>query len=221
MKTTLIAFAALIAIGAHAHGTQPPTTPTPSAPVQTTQVGITSIAAALARGGAGGQGGLGGAGGVATGGQVLASGNLALSQGAVAGGALNLAGAQLGSNVDARQGPTIVGATPTQGGLGTCPKPGFGIGGSGSNGGGFLNATFGTDDTCRIGQALQLMDRSPALFTEDDRKLVTCKQEDVAQTSTCKELARKQAEAARAGALLEDRPEPVARAQRMPWQAGG
>lgn len=192
MKQTLILLAIFAACGAHATG-KPPTQPPPQGLTQ--NVGITSIAASLGVGI--GRGGAGGAGGAA---QLLGSGN-----GTGYGGSLDLAGARIGSDVNVeRSAPALYGATPTQP-TQPCARPGFSIGGSGRDGSGLLSIPTGTDVTCRVDNALTIMARNPKLFSDDDRLTVSCKQEDIAETQACKDLARRKASAERAAAILEDR----------------
>jgi hypothetical protein len=211
-KASAVFAAALLLAAAATATTKPPAQPSGI----TNANNATAAAAASARGGsawsAGGSGGAGGAGGLGGAGGTV---------GSVFAGGVDLAGARIGSDIAVeRSTPPLYAPQPTAGGFASCPKPGITAGGSGPGGGGILSFTFGTDATCRLGQALDLMARDRANFTAEDRKQVACKQEDIAETPTCKALARKLAESERASAALEDRPAPTAR-QPMPWQAGG
>lgn len=212
MKHTLILLALLAACGAHATGMPPThTNPAPSA-----QAGAVAGAAAVAgvknrvsvRNSA--AGGAGGTGGTATitgltgvsGGQFGGAGG---TVGNVLAGGVDLAGARIGSDVNVeRSAPALYGATPTQP-TQPCARPGFSIGGSGRDGSGLLSIPTGTDITCRVDNALTIMARNPKLFSDDDRLTVSCKQEDIAETQACKDLAQRKAGAERAAAILEDR----------------
>jgi hypothetical protein len=235
MKKTLVFLAILAACGASiaggqydgGHGSTPTTTPS-----GTTNnggggggggagvgVGI-AAAAAFGAGGSGGSGGngfggtgMGGLGG--TGGSV---GNL------TAGGA-DFSGARIGGDTKVqRSAPPVYAPQATAGGLRTCPKPGVSVGGSGTGGGGLLSFSFGSDTTCRVEQVLGIMDMDPASYSADDRLTVACKQEDIAETDACQRLAKRKTEAARATAVLEGRPAPVASSQTgraLPAEYGG
>lgn len=199
MKYSISILALVACLGAHAHGTPPPKSPpATAAPTQNLQVGITTIAGAFAAGGQGGGGGAGGLGGNGYGG---AGGSV----GSVFAGGVDLAGARIGSDVAVeRSAPAIFGATPTQP-TQPCARPGISIGGSSTGGGGLINVPTGTDVTCRVDNALVIMNKNPKLFSDADRLKVSCKQEDIAETPTCKDLAKREADAARAIAILEDR----------------
>lgn len=214
MKKTLIALAFLAAFAAHATGSGTPGT---------------------GNGGGGGGGGGGGAGvgvgiaaaqslafgggATATGGTSSALGGAGFggsgsaSVGSLNAGGVDLSGARIGGDTKVqRSAPPVYAPQPTAGGLRTCPKPGMSLGGSGPGGGGLLSFSFGSDTTCRVEQALGIMDMNPAIFTADDRLTVSCKQEDIAGTATCEQLAKRKAEAARATAVLEGRPQVTAAA---------
>lgn len=201
MKTTLISLACLTALSAHATN-YPPT------PTTTNQAGAIAGAAALSRSSVRNTStttSAGGAGGSATGGAASITGQMNMqgatlggggaggSLGNVTAGGVHLAGARIGSDVTMeRSAPSIYGATPTQP-TQPCARPGFSIGGSSKDGSGLLSIPTGTDVTCRVDNALTIMSRNPALFTAEDRLRVSCKQEDIAETATCKALAERDA----------------------------
>ncbi|NDZ11529.1 hypothetical protein C7T35_01220 [Variovorax sp. WS11] len=213
MKQTIIALAIFAASGVHATGhPPPPSNPAPNAS-SSAQAGAVAGAAAVAgvknrvsvrntaAGGAGGSATITGLTGIA-GGQFGGAGG---AVGNVMAGGLELAGARIGSDVKVeRSAPSLYGATPTQP-TQPCARPGFSIGGSGRDGSGLLSIPTGTDVTCRVDNALTIMARNSKLFSDDDRLTVSCKQEDIAETQTCKDLARRKASAERAAAVLEDR----------------
>lgn len=227
MKKTLIALAFLAAFAAHATGSGTPGTGNGGgggggggggAGVGVGIAAAQAVAfggAATASGGLGGAGGLGGTGGTATGGSV----------GSLTAGGADFSGARIGGDTNVqRSAPPVYAPQPTAGGLRTCPKPGMSLGGSGPSGGGLLSFSFGSDTTCRVEQALGIMDMNPAIFTADDRLTVSCKQEDIAGTATCEQLAKRKADAARATAVLEGRPAPVVSSQAgrtLPAEYGG
>ncbi|OUM00534.1 hypothetical protein [Variovorax sp. JS1663] len=188
MKHSIALLALLAAFGAHATG-KPPAPSSGQTANQNTHVGITSITAALSRSNSR---------------STAAGGNASALGGSGYGGSLDMAGARIGSEVNVeRSAPSLYGATPTQP-TQPCARPGFSIGGSGRDGSGLLSIPTGTDVTCRVDNALTIMARNPRLFSDDDRLTVSCKQEDIAETQACKDLARRKAGAERAAAL-EDR----------------
>lgn len=202
MKTTIIALACFAALTAHATTKPPVTTPTPSA---TAQAGAIAGAAALsasrssvrsnttstATGGSASITGL-----MNMQGATLGGGGAGGSLGNVTAGGVDLAGARIGSDVTLeRSAPSIYGATPTQP-TQPCARPGFSIGGSSKDGSGLISIPTGTDVTCRVDNALTIMSRNPSLFTADDRLRVSCKQEDIAETPTCKALVEREAKRA-------------------------
>lgn len=199
MKNTLIALACFAALTAHATTKPPVTTPTPNA---TAQAGAIAGAAALSASrssvrstttstAAGGSASITGLMNMQ--GATLGGGGAGGSLGNVTAGGVDLAGARIGSDMTVeRSAPSIYGATPTQP-TQPCARPGFSIGGSSKDGSGLLSIPTGTDVTCRVDNALTIMSRNPALFTAEDRLRVSCKQEDIAETATCKALAERDA----------------------------
>lgn len=155
---------------------------------------------------------------IAGGGSAIASGGLGGAGGSIGNvyaGGVNMGGARIGSDVNVeRSAPSVFGASPTQA-TQPCARPGFSIGGSSTGGGGLISLPTGTDVTCRVDNALTIMGRNPALFTAEDRLRVSCKQEDIAETRTCKELERRDQAASNGSAPVATKRQP------MPWQAGG
>lgn len=209
-KHTIALLAILACFGAHATGSTPPapastssaTSLSGAAAVAGVRSSIRSTTVSRASGGQGGAATITGLTGVSGGTWGGAGGTV----GNLTAGGLDLAGARIGSDVKVEaSAPALYGATPTQP-TQPCARPGFSIGGSSREGSGLLSIPTGTDVTCRVDNALTIMARSPALFTAEDRLKVSCKQEDIADTSTCKELARREAETARANAILDGKP---------------
>lgn len=204
MKKTILLLAIFAAAGAHATGKPPTHPPHPGAPSASAGATAVGVGVGIARGGRGGAGGsatITGLTGI-SGGQFGGAGG---TVGNVLAGGVDLAGARIGSDVNVeRSAPALYGATPTQP-TQPCARPGFSIGGSGRDGSGLLSIPTGTDVTCRVDNALTIMARNPKLFSDDDRLTVSCKQEDIAETQACKDLARRKASAERAAAILEDR----------------
>lgn len=205
MKKTLLVLSCLTALSAYATTYPPVSTP----PTATAQAGAIAGAAAMsssrsrsASTSAGGAATITGAMGV-SGGTFGGNGG---KVGNLTAGGLDLAGARIGSDVSvAASAPSLYGATPTQP-TQPCARPGFSIGGSSKDGSGLLSIPTGTDVTCRVDNALTIMGRNPALFTAEDRLRVSCKQEDIAETTTCKDLAKRDAEKQRVTSILDGRP---------------
>lgn len=236
MKKTLITLAILAACGASIAGGSHNPTPTPTTPATTVQGGAggkgTGVGIAAAQSlafGAGGAGGAGGLGGNGFGGTGMGGlGGTGGSVGNLTAGGVDLSGARIGSgdvNVPRQTPPSYAppASTPptscrlTMGGGGADDKVSLSLG-----------FPIGNDAVCLHKKRDALMQaanaRKPSTFSQDDFLRNDCTVEGMADTSACKALAQKDADAARATAVLEGRPAPLSTSQTgraLPAEYGG